>query len=192
MKTYVFFLMGKNLKEFVTPLEVLDLNIPLRDKIWVLLRPEILGDQFMLPVNNAVSRARKCVDSLCPIDVVNTSAYVTRVAATARASVRIASVRAIFADVDEEMNASAVASAYASASYAKYMDAAAAAHCASVRRDAVRAVAVHAYAAAAAAASAISKVAYVHASDECTATAAFFAELEAQLDDIKVILKERE
>jgi hypothetical protein len=49
-------------KEFVTPLEVLDLKIPLRDKIWVLLRQEVLGDQFLVPVDNAIDRAKKCVN----------------------------------------------------------------------------------------------------------------------------------
>jgi hypothetical protein len=50
-------------KDYITPLEVVDLKIPIEDKIWVLLRQEVLGDQFMVPVNNAVSRAKKYADS---------------------------------------------------------------------------------------------------------------------------------
>jgi hypothetical protein len=47
-------------KDYITPLEVLDLKIPIKDKVWVLLRKDTLGDQFMIPVNKAVDRAQKC------------------------------------------------------------------------------------------------------------------------------------
>jgi hypothetical protein len=50
-------------KDYITPLEVLKLNIPIKDKIWVLLHKEILGDQLMDPINKAVDRARKCADN---------------------------------------------------------------------------------------------------------------------------------
>jgi hypothetical protein len=171
-------------KEFVTPLEVLDLKIPLKDKLWVLLRQEVLGDQFMVPVNNAVSRARKCADSINfdadnhAVDNHAVDAADDHAADAADAAIQAESYARIAAYDDAEVEAdyasacasysiafASISGAFSSSSYAS----------ASTSDDACSSVA-----------------AYIVISDarNNSFNNAVIAELERQLDDIKAILKE--